>query len=252
MTERGVSDLVGFILIFGIIMTGATFALVVGQDEISNIRTNEQSVNAERAMVLVGQSLDGLDRSRSASTVGSVNLNDGSLRLTAGENVTVSVENGTTGRSWTWTVPTGSLEYELDDTVLSYENGMVSRSDRGNGISLSDPHLTCAEDRAIVSVITLNRTGSQQVGSGRVSIVGHLNETRLLYPVNRTGVGSPTNATDVFVDVNSTHTDVWNATVEDHSSWNWTTSPDGEYRCDVGDDGRVVFRRTVIDVRFDR
>lgn len=252
MTDRGVSDLVGFILIFGIIMTGATVALVVGQDQISNIRTNEQTVNAEHAMVLVGQSLDGLDRSRSASSVGTINLNDGSLRTTAEENVTVTVENRTRGDSWTWTVPTGSLEYDLDDTVVSYENGMVLRSDRGNGISLSDPHLTCTDDRAIVSVITLHRTGSQQVGSGRVTIVGYQNETRLLYPLNRTGAGSSRNATDVFVDVNSTHTDVWNTTVEDHSSWNWTSTPDGEYQCGVGHDGRVILRRTVIDVRFDR
>lgn len=250
MSDRGVSELVGFILIFSIILSGATVALVVGQDQISDIGASEQTTNAERQMVLVGQSLNGLDRSRSASTVGTVNLNDGSLRAVADGNVSVTVDDDS-GEVWNGTIPTGSLAYDLDDTVIRYENGLVLRSDRGNGISLTDPHMTCTEDRAIVSVVTLNRSGSQQVGSGRVSIVGYQDDTRLLYPTNRSGSGSSSDATDVFVDVNSTHTDVWNDTVLEHSSWNWTMAG-GDYRCDVGGAGQVIVRQTTIDVRLER
>lgn len=252
MTERAVSHMVGFILIFGIIMTGATFALVVGQGGISDIAENEQTVNAEHQMVLVGQGLNGLDQSRSASTVGTLNLNDGSIRATSAENVTVTVANDSTGVEWTGQeLRTGSLAYELDDTVIRYENGMVLRSDSGNGIEITEPSMTCTDDRVVVSVITLNRSGSQQIGSGRANVVAYQNDTQLLYPRNRTGVGSAVNATDVFVEVNSTHDDVWRDSLLGNQNWNWSSAGD-EYRCDVGPDGQVYVRRTVIDVRFER
>lgn len=248
MTDRAVSHLVGFVLIFGIIMLGATTALVVGEDHLDDVRDHEQTVNAERAMTLVGQNLNGLAYSRSASTVGTLNLNDGQLRKGNVSNVSVRISNSRPTDS-TWTVPMGSLVYEVDDTQVRYESGMLIRSDRGNGVALSAHHLTCSGDRAIVSITTLNGSDGRQLGSGRVSIEAFENRTHLLYPINRSGLDAASDATSVTVNLrNSTHSDVWNSTLDDSQ---WTPTGD-EYQCDVGADGEVYLRQTIIDVDFQR
>lgn len=248
MNERAVSELVAFILIFGIIMTGATFALMIGQDHISDIGDSEQTENAEHAMELIGQSLNGIDQSRSASTVGTINLNDGSLSLTSGSSTRVVVENGSEYLDTTH--PTGGITYSLDDTVVRYENGMVLRADRGNGIARIDPKMACTPgEQAIVSVVSLDAPGDRQVASGRASVVGYHNRTELLYPINRSGAGSALNATNVTVEVSTDHADVWDDQMAEKG---WTVDGAGEYSCDVGDAGRVNVRRTLIDLSVDR
>lgn len=251
MSDRAVSELVGFILIFGIIMTGGTLIMMVGQDQISDINEAEQINNADNAMTLIGQSLNGLDQTRSASTVGTINLDEGSLASTSDSDVTVTVENDTNPRTWSQTdddVPTGGLTYSYEDTVIRYENGMVLRSDRGNGIARTGPRMRCSSEQAIASIVSFRTAGDRQLGSGRASVVGYHNRTELLHPVNRTGSGSSLNATNITVQVTTDHEDVWDRQM-DAKGWVGTN---GDYACDVGEAGRVTVRRTVIDLSFDR
>lgn len=251
MSNRAVSELVGFVLIFGIIMTGATLAVMVGQDQISDIDDHQQTRNAERSLELFGRSLNGLDQARSDSAISTININDGSLTMSSNGDVTVTVENQSMATPWTWSQNhnTGGLEYSYDDTVVRYENGMVLRSDRGSAVSRIDPPMRCSDDQAIVSVVTLNTTGDRQVGDGRVSVVGYKNETRLLYPRNRSGAGSALNATYVTVEVNTDHEGIWDGRMVEKD---WMNPTSNRYECDVGPDGRVTVRHTVIDLSFER
>lgn len=254
MNDRAVSELVGFILIFGIIMTGATLTVMVGQDQISDINDHQQTRNAERSLELLGRSLNGIDQARSDSTVSTINLNDGSLALTSGTRVEVVVDNRTMSPpAWSWsaTNDTGGLTYSYEDTIVRYENGMVLRSDSGSAVARIDPQMRCSDDQAIVSIVTLNASGDRQVGDGRVSIAGYKNETRLLYPRNRSGAGSALNATHVTVDmVNTDHEGIWDGRMIAND---WDRDPlSGKYECNVGPGGRVNVRHTVIDISFER
>lgn len=243
--------MVGFILIFGIIMTGATFALVVGQDSIEQVSGFEQSRNAERAMTLLGQDLDHLAFSRSVSSETGLNINNGQIRLDDASEIAVTVENGTTGATRSWTVPTGSIVNDYEDVVVQYENGMVIRSEESGNASLTDPELTCTDDRAIVSVVTLKGDADRQLGSGRVTVDAFLNESTVVYPMNRTGTDSATNATRVSIDVvNSPYEGVWEDHLDEHPKWQHVAS--GIYECEVGEPGEVYVRQVTIDVEFQR
>lgn len=246
--RRGVSNMVGFILIFAIILTGATLAMTIGQGTITDISADEQTRNADRAMTLLGQDINHLGFTRAASSESAINLNDAQFRYENDSEVVITVENeSAAGTPFQRNVSTGSLVYDMGETVLRYENGLVIRSDSGNAVALTDMELSCNDDRAIVSIVTLRGNEDRQVGGGRVTIDTFLNETAVVYPQNRTGVNSSTYATNVSLDVTSNHEEVWEDRME-ASEW---TLDDGEFECGVKD-GRVLVRQAVVDVEVQR
>lgn len=249
MRERAVSHMVGFVLIFGIIVAGATFSLVVGQNAINEVSGFEQNRNADRAMTLMGQDIDHLAFSRSSSSESAINIDNGQIRY---EDLSSSIDVEVAGPGWSraFSNRTGSIVFEKDDITLRYENGMVIRSVRGAGTSLTEAEFSCRNDKAIVSIVTLQGNADRQLGSGRITVDTFLNETKVVYPLNRSGRGSASNAESVTIEVSSPTDDVWDDVLNDSPNWNSLGS--GRFECDVGSAGHVYVRQSVIDVEFQR
>lgn len=249
MTDRAVSNMVGFVLIFGIIMTGAVFALVLGQGAIQEATGFQQSQNAERAMILLGQDIDHLSFSRSASATNAMNIDQGQLRYGTHASVDVTVENAM-GATTDFTVPVGSIVYEMEGTTLRYENGVVLRADGDSGVALTEPEISCDDgNRAIVSMVKLQGDPQRQLGSGRVTINSFLNGTALVYPQNRSGVDSATDATEVTIDVRTHRDEAWSEVLTEAG---WDPGGSGTFTCEVGPSGSVYVRRALVDIRFIR
>lgn len=238
--NRGVSHIVGFVLVFAVVMAsiGALYASGVGS--LDQVRDREQVNNAERGMVALAQNFDAIHRGRAPGRAGEIRLSGGTLSVNDSSEFRLEVSHG--GTVVQHDVGIGSLVYSYEDSTVRYETGAVFRGSEGSYMA-RQPAFECSPDRAIVSTITLRRgSGSAAVTKdGTVVLVGRKARTALLYPQSVTPQDSDTNTVVTFEVVSSPNEDAWGRYLTDHG---WTKTG-GAYECQTS---RAYVRRTIIDV----
>ncbi|NGM67533.1 hypothetical protein G6M89_00675 [Natronolimnobius sp. AArcel1] len=182
--DRGVSEVLAFVLVFGIILTSVAILSVTGFQAMDSYQESEQQQNADRAMQTLADNFndvlryDGLEERYGELTVrgGTVTVDgDGGPELDIevdGNQLTDTdgfehLENS--GDS----IPLGSLTYESGSDTISYEGGAVAReAESGGGLFLSDPKLQYNDDVAILSLVKIDgdRQSIQSDGSQGFSV----------------------------------------------------------------------------------
>lgn len=258
LDKRGLSDLIGFVLTFGVILASVALASMYGLDALGQFQQNEQVNNAERAFTVLSENLNDIERGEAPKRTSEIDLNEGSLGVVDDTEFTITVEGsappaGTapppSGSDWTETVQTDAIRYSRDDATVIYENGATFRSTDPSGGSIveSKPELVCTENRAILSFVVLETDTNRELGSGTVRITGIHNTSEVLYPTGRNA--SASDGTAVRVGVVSPRQQGWR-TYFIGDQENWEEPSPNTYECpDV--DG-IVIRKTVVDIEFTR
>lgn len=155
--ERGVSDLVAFILMFAIIITGVGIVSLGAFDNLEEFSDREQIESSERGLAAAAATLDDLHRQNDTQRSFSLALGGGSVYLNESEirvNVTDSSDE-----KFNMTPSINAIEHRFDrspeDTTVAYEGGGVFRRP-GFGARYR-PSIECNEDTdtAIVSLVSL-------------------------------------------------------------------------------------------------
>ncbi|WP_449404881.1 DUF7289 family protein [Halomicrobium katesii] len=143
LDERGVSNLVGVILLVAISITGALLILTAGQTTIQDTQNEQNAEVVSDMFKQVDSMFQSVPRNES---------NSGSRSVAVPESVQGSVKanNDTTYRIRlndnptcdTGVQPLGSMQYEEDGTVVGYEGGGVWESREGSTVMESPPALT--------------------------------------------------------------------------------------------------------------
>ncbi|SFC10617.1 hypothetical protein SAMN05444422_104297 [Halobiforma haloterrestris] len=165
--DRAVSEVVAFVLVFGIILSSIALLSVTGFQAMDDYQEIEQQRNGERAMGALAENFndvlryDGIDQ-----RYGELSLRGGTIRTgSGGTAINVSVngefigdrsafdESGIDGDS----LELGEFSYESGSDTLSYEGGAVIRESDGGAVVLEDPLLTYNEetDTAIISLVRI-------------------------------------------------------------------------------------------------
>lgn len=244
---RGVSDLVAFVVVFAVIVTSVGVVYTVGYDSVIDISEGSQSESASRAFEIVTQRLGEIERGNSPGWRGEFDLAGGSVGVTSGAQFEVVV-NVTSGSDRAYTLGTGALVYDHGRTEMTYEGGALFRTSGDDAAMVDTPPITCdvggeGPDRAVVSVVRVSTGGEQSlVSSGTVEIDARHNRTRILYPDNRTGVASASDAGFVNVSIAGTdNADAWGRYFEQSDDW----VGDGPYSCQAD---RVYVRAVSLDI----
>jgi len=182
MSERAVSEVVSYALVFGLVVSAVAVVSVSGVSTLQDTRDNEQMANAERAFSVLHDNLADVHRRDAPSRATELSL--GEAQLETGPNVTMAVSvtdtSGTTWQSPDWQLR--PIVYEgIEDRQLVYEAGAVFRTTNGGGLRVQDPPLVVSEDRVLVSVVGLTRPGAQSVGGGTVVVRGRNKGTNIAY-----------------------------------------------------------------------
>jgi len=167
--ERAVSDLVGFVLTFALVLASVAIVATVGFDQISEARDQEQIRNSEQGMVELAESFDSVNQRADERRDAGLSLSGGRLQFldTASLEVTVDPPSGP---STTETIETNAIAHQLDDYEVAYEGGAVF-SGSGRLVAYR-PTVTCRGNTAIVSVVaddtddvtvTTTRSGRERV-----------------------------------------------------------------------------------------
>jgi hypothetical protein len=255
--DRGVSDVVGYILTFSIVAVSVFAATGIGFDQLGEVRSDEELKNAERAFQLIEQNFDQIQQSQAESRRSEISLDAGDLRVLAPPSTsTATVTVDGTGESYTLRM--NSLQYELDETILAFEGGAVFYMDKNTNTILEDgPEMFCRNrgsqpGRAIVSVVRLEGPSGLEYSGGTIGITGELNTSTALFPVNRTGADSVGEATGVTVQIDSEYDDAWAEHFLDEET-GWSSAPASDtYECTDSDGINVYVRETRLNLSFAR
>lgn len=239
--DRGVSEAVGFVLVFSLIILSVGFIYVGGFQSLQDLQRGEQLQNAERAFETLSANFEDLQQRDGPSRASEVDLNGGQLTVRPGANVTINVSNAT-AEVFNATIPARALSYRLGSTFVEYEGGATFRrvADGGASIPIRDPLFRCTDDAAIVSVVTLAGTDGSVAGTGSVTVTGVREESRLLFPEDRPA--DP--VTEVNVSFDSPNEGGWNRSLD--AAEGWSELPDGSYACSGVE--QVFVRQVVVTI----
>lgn len=241
--ERGVSEMVGFVLSFSMILLMVGILFTSGFSTLNDYQSRQQTENAEQVFLAVADGFGELQEGQAPKRAGSLDLDVGaSLTIRDTADITVAVH----GPGFQETYDTRSLEYRYQGTTIAYENGAVLRGQEAGSVMVgTPPDIHCSNDTnvAYVSVVELVSVSNTSVGGGTVTITGVKQSTELRYPQSRTAPSID----NVTVEVDSRYVEAWNQRFGS-SDTNWVETDPGIFACESVT--RAYVRHTIVEVRI--
>lgn len=199
--DRAVSEVLGYVLIFTLIVGSIAIVTVGGLNSLESARTNEQAANAERAFDVLHDNLADVHSEGAPSRATEIAL--GESQLYFGENITMRVKVDT-GAS------TFDEDYEIrpvifrvgDGRQLVYEGGATFRESRDGGIMLNDPPFRLNANGAYIPIVRTTAPNVQSIGSTNVLVRGQAGTREVLHR----GLGS---GTVELIEIESPRHEIW-------------------------------------------
>lgn len=257
-TDRGLSDVIAFTIVFGIIVSSVAIVSVVGFSTLQDVQTSEQGLNAQRAFQSVADNIGELQNGQTPARTSEIDAQDGTIGISAlasSPEMTVTVDDGAS--NVVLDRPIGSLTYELPgiDRTIGIQSGAVFNGETSGSAMIEPPKFVCrkpssGETSAIVSVMVLNPSEGEQGQSGTdVQIRGAYSASSGLLYSNVDGTDK-----DVTVSVSgSQFGTAWADGMEDVGDWSTSASGTGTGATSTlscNDVDNVFVRVTVVNVEL--
>lgn len=169
--DRGVSEAIGFVLIFAVITATIGMVYATGFVGLYNAQQAEQHTNMERAFDVLESNIDSVQSKAVPSRATEIKLAGGTLEVDETVAVTVvtdSTEVGSCNVTRQRSFSTRPIVYEDGDTRVMYAAGGVIRGDGSEGVMLSGPPMVVGEERSVLPITTV------RTGEGERSLGGHV------------------------------------------------------------------------------
>lgn len=207
--DRGVSEVVGYVLVISLVITTVGVVSVSGIGVLQDAREAEQIENAKRAFDLLADNMEDVYREGAPSRSTEIQL--GSAQLVAQQETTLNVSwLNSTGDQVFRQFSTTSITYRGGgDQRLVYDSGAVFRLSQpdGAGTVLREPPFVVTGERAVVAVPRLRTAGTTAV-SGSTALIRANRASQTVY--TRTAQ----NNDRIWVNVTSPHWRAWQTTFD--------------------------------------
>lgn len=213
--DRAVSDTVGFVLVFSLVITTVALVSVAGLSSLESARDAEQTNNAERAMEVLRDNVGDVTEGGAPSRATEISLEDASLRL--GEETLIEVRdpaNGVGSGSFLTktTFNVRPVVYDDGDTQLVYVMGAVFRADPRGGTVVQPWSPVVDPERTVVPLVDTSSAtgGSQSIQTDTVLVRASLNR-RIVHVSDEAGTYN-----NVWINVTSSRHELWKRMLGDH------------------------------------
>jgi hypothetical protein len=214
MADRAVSNVVGFVLVFSVIVTSVAVVTVVGMGSLTDVRNAEQADNAQRAFEVLAENMADIHQRDAPSRATEVDLKDVRLYVADPITITVTVRDTDTSPVTTEQVQERSDPLVFDTTsrtAMYYEAGALYRI-RGNaGTVIRDAPFVLGENHVAIPVLNFTASDTTSV-SGTTTLVRASENAELLDVTNTTGKYDEVNVT-----VESPRHEQWETHLSEHS-----------------------------------
>jgi len=179
--EDAVSEAIGFIIIFGIVLTGIALITLYGYPMLMQQQSNADVRNMEQTMVVLQNDIKSLCFKNVPYKETSLQVSGGSLAVVNTSGTTQRFDITRSGNLLSF--PPGMLIYDSDnqDATIALENGAVIRAQFSGSSMLAEPrwYIDDASDTLVINLVALNATGMMaRSGMGEVRL--KLNGTETL------------------------------------------------------------------------
>lgn len=243
--DRGVSETIGFVLVFALIATTIAVTFTVGLGGLEDAQLAERDSNVERAFDVLHDNFNDLSRDGVPSRATELRLGGGELRFADDSTFRILDSNGASvERSSTSIVYSGAGE-----TEIRYEHGAVIRRDGGGSFMIREPDLLFGET-TMIGFVDVGREGTERVGGDRTVLV------RTERPGDRTATELTGNVT---IRVRGPTVDAWTRYFEEQKEGpgggtvaevNRTATDELLVNMTADGGERIVVHRTPVGVRF--
>ena len=206
MTDRAQSELIGFALVFGIVVLSLLVVSVAGYTGLQNAQEHQQTTNVQPAFEVLSNNVDDVVHYGAPSRATEIKLADASLSIEESLEITVEGESATEGE-FSHNYTAHSIVYDSGSgTEITYVGGMLVREDDGNAVAFGEPNFVFTEERVTLPIVSTYPEGTDSVGGSTTLLVETRHSETELYTETVSG--------DVTIDVDSSHPDVWGAYLE--------------------------------------
>lgn len=177
MDDRGVSEVLGFVLTFSLITMTIAVVFTVGFGGLQDAQRAEQVNNVERAFDVLDANVADIHHGGAPSRSTEMRLAGDQLAFGDPTMVTIGVENNTT-------IETRPLVYSNGDTDIAYELGGIIRTDNGASVMLDEPGYVLNDGRSSVPLLITTKPSDQTSISGHRTVLvrSSYERTEILHP----------------------------------------------------------------------
>ena len=243
--NRAISDLVAFVLTFAVIVMSIGLITTVGYEQLATAQENQEIKNAERLFQLIDRDYEDLQVSRGSVRTSQLDIGEGELQFYNRSRMRITVGGTSVNR----TIPLGQLRFDVDESTMTYEGGLVARGTDNRSVRRRPPTIQCTDEAAMVSVVQLTGRMPSSFESGFVKITSAQTGTEIIYPRERFGPESATAASDVTIELDTSLDSAWRRYLVQSANWTAVPSQENTYTCTAD---RVYVRETAIDLSFTR
>ena len=214
--SRGVSEVVGYLLVFSIVVTIVSVIYASGMPMVERTKENSALQSMETVFITLQSNIKKVALAQSPVRTMKLNLIKGSISANkiAG-NITVN------GKP----IQFGNIEYTLGARKMIYENGAVIESTPGGSIIVSDPPIffTNSSGKAHVFISVINASGTFSAGGGIAEMSMRQdnpdNDTRVIY-------NGTVDYDYVNISINSSYAHAWSLFLNNSYKKTFGNSPD--------------------------
>ena len=208
-SESAVSEVIGFIFVFSIVMLAISVIYAVGYPAIQSSKENTQFQNMEQSFMVLQSNINMVAFGHAPGRTLETSLGGGSITVNSSKGHIIVKQQS--AAETLYDGPLGAIEYEKEGRRIAYEGGGVwKRYPAGAAIKISEPRIfvqdTSDGNRTVfVSIINISsENGISSVGGeGTASVT--VRSKPSTYPLNITYSGTD----NVEIIVKSDYADAW-------------------------------------------
>lgn len=165
MTDRAVSDVIGYVLVFSLIIATVGIVTAVGFSTIDNRQSDERINNVERAFDVFATNVEDVYRDGAPSRATEIRLSGGTLQY--GEPVTITIRDAS-DPNINHTMTVTPLVYTDGGSSVVYAGGAILREEPQGSAMLRNPPFVLRQDRSMLPFVRTTRSvGRTEVGGER-------------------------------------------------------------------------------------
>lgn len=238
LDDRSVSEVVGYILVFGLVVTSIGIVTVAGTGTLEDAREDERVSNAERAFDVVADNMASIYERNSPSRATEIDLPDSQIVMGNEIRMTVEGDGQTLAKR-----DIQPIVFRLtEDRKLIYEAGAVFRVEDGGGVVLRDPPMLLNENRVHVPVVETHTPGAASAGSTTILLRGKSTERSVLAS-DTTGEYD-----ELSIEIETTRYDLWERTLSEQGMDCTVDESAVSVRCTIDDPETVYVTLQRIEV----
>ncbi|MFB6178317.1 MAG: hypothetical protein ABEI77_01175 [Halorientalis sp.] len=173
--ERAVSDVIGFMLVFGLVATTVAIISVSGLNTLQHTRNAEQINNAERAFDVLADNMADIYRSGAPHRATEISLENAQLNTATTVKMNVSGIDSGGNRHTISDVQAQPIVWESsqDSTQIAYSLGGIVRASRQGGVMVHAPPFVFDDHRMLLLIPKTQTNTPKSLGGATIRVRGN-------------------------------------------------------------------------------